>query len=202
MRPRRRPIFRARDQRAPDAESRPCDAPGCSGQGEYRAPRSRSALTEYYWFCLSHVREYNAHWNYYAGMNETDIERQIRSDTTWWRPTWPFGVRGAGLYARLRNGATFSFGAFGPEDDWDRDHIHTANGNGADGMRPRPGSTEERALAVFEMEPPVTRESVKARYKVLVKLHHPDANGGDKSAEERLKIINQAYSELMHSTGW
>lgn len=195
----RRPIFRARDQRARDAESRPCDAPGCTGHGEYRAPRSRDALTDYYWFCLEHVRDYNARWNYYAGLNENQMEQQIRSDTTWWRPTWPFGVRG-GLYARLRAGASFGFGAFGPEDDWDREHIRT--GNGQDGMRPRPGSAEEQALAVFELEPPVTRESIKARYKVLVKRHHPDANGGDKDAEERLKLINQAYSALMHSTVW
>jgi curved DNA-binding protein CbpA len=38
--------------------------------------------------------------------------------------------------------------------------------------------------------------TLKARYKVLVKLHHPDAHGGDKEAEEKLKIINQAYTTL------
>ena len=40
---------------------------------------------------------------------------------------------------------------------------------------------------------------LKARYKVLVKLHHPDAHGGDKAAEEKLKIINQAYATLKAS---
>jgi curved DNA-binding protein CbpA len=34
---------------------------------------------------------------------------------------------------------------------------------------------------------------------VLVKLHHPDAHGGDKVAEEKLKIINQAYATLKAS---
>ena len=43
------------------------------------------------------------------------------------------------------------------------------------------------------------RCSLKARYKVLVKLHHPDAHGGDKAAEEKLKIINQAYATLKAS---
>jgi curved DNA-binding protein CbpA len=41
--------------------------------------------------------------------------------------------------------------------------------------------------------------SLKARYKELVKRHHPDAHGGDKAAEERLKVINQAYSTLKTS---
>ena len=54
----------------------------------------------------------------------------------------------------------------------------------------------------MEPHPPVTRDAVKARYKALVKRHHPDANGGDKESEERLKVINQAYSALMHSTAW
>ena len=45
----------------------------------------------------------------------------------------------------------------------------------------------------------VTVVRLKARYKVLVKQHHPDAHGGDKAAEERLKIINQAYATLKAS---
>jgi len=38
---------------------------------------------------------------------------------------------------------------------------------------------------------------VKARYKELVKRHHPDANGGDKASEERFKQISEAYRTLM-----
>ena len=52
---------------------------------------------------------------------------------------------------------------------------------------------------MFEIEPPLTPVRLKARYKVLVKLHHPDAHGGDKVAEEKLKIINQAYATLKAS---
>ena len=46
------------------------------------------------------------------------------------------------------------------------------------------------------LTPAVTEKELKARYKQLVKKHHPDANGGDKQAEERLKIINEAYTTL------
>ena len=56
-----------------------------------------------------------------------------------------------------------------------------------------------RVARKFEIEPPLTPVRLKARYKALVKLHHPDAHGGDKAAEEKLKIINQAYATLKAS---
>ena len=74
-----------------------------------------------------------------------------------------------------------------------------ANGDhGRDAIH-RALSAREQALAVFELEPPFTLVGLKARYKTLVKLHHPDAHGGDKAAEEKLKIINQAYATLKAS---
>ena len=41
-----------------------------------------------------------------------------------------------------------------------------------------------------------TLETVKAKYKALVKQHHPDANGGDRSTEDRLIEIIKAYNYL------
>src|SRR5690606_39566236 len=73
--------------------ARACDHPGCAAEGEYRAPRSRERLTEYYWFCLDHVRAYNKAWDYCAGMGPDDVEHQVRRDTVWRRPAWPFGGR-------------------------------------------------------------------------------------------------------------
>ena len=52
---------------------------------------------------------------------------------------------------------------------------------------------------MFDLSLPLTLGGLKARYKALVKLHHPDAHGGDRAAEERLKVINQAYSILKSS---
>ncbi len=80
-----------------------------------------------------------------------------------------------------------------------------ANGGGkairghANDAAARAASAREQALAVFDLEPPLTPLRLKARYKVLVKQHHPDAHGGDKAAEEKLKIINQAYATLKAS---
>lgn len=46
----------------------------------------------------------------------------------------------------------------------------------------------------------VTRQAslteIKAAYRKLAKLHHPDANPGDRGAEQRFKQIVQAYEIL------
>jgi DnaJ-domain-containing protein 1 len=173
---------------------RPCDHPGCAAGGDYRAPKSRLRLHDYYWFCLEHVREYNSAWNYYAGMDDAQVEAEIRRDTVWQRPSWPLGDRhGPGYAGRIRD----YFGVFSddPESVDARDH----HNGGRRHTVARALSVREQALAVFEMEPPFTAERLKARYKTLVKLHHPDSHGGDKAAEERLKVINQAYATLKAS---
>jgi len=58
--------------------------------------------------------------------------------------------------------------------------------------------SEKRALRLLGLEFPVPKEEVKARYKVLVKRHHPDRHGGDKGSEEMLKKINEAYETIMN----
>jgi len=179
---------RIEDMRTPAAETpvRPCDHPGCAAAGAYRAPRSRAALSMFHWFCIDHVRAYNSAWNYYAGMSAAEIEREIRNDTVWQRPTWPMGVRGGyGYRPRFRD-----FGLF---DDGE------AETEQRKARRPHQPSPQEQALTVFNLAPPLTLVALKARYKELVKLNHPDVHGGDKAAEERLKIINLAYSTLKAS---
>jgi hypothetical protein len=177
-----------------------CDHPGCAAGGDFRAPRSRFDLHNYYWFCMEHVRAYNAAWNYYAGMSENEIEREIRHDTVWQRPSWKLGQRHGPAYAaRIHDPFGFRSGT----SDARREHAGDRaryNGSAAGGEKgARAASPREQALAVFDLEPPFTPVRLKARYKMLVKLHHPDAHGGDKAAEEKLKIINQAYATLKAS---
>ena len=67
----------------------------------------------------------------------------------------------------------------------------------SEGMRrPRANSSEDRAFRILGLDPSASLSEVKTRYKELVKVHHPDRNGGDKLAEERLKDINDAYATL------
>ncbi len=174
----------------PDSPPRRCDHDGCENAGEFRAPRHRDSLTTYYWFCLDHIREYNKSWNYYAGMSREEVERHVREDIVGWRPTWPVGLRG-----RFGRGARFydPFGIFtgpkaGREDG--------AQDGAAAPEEYAPQSREGKALARLNLRPPITFSAIKSRYKELVKRHHPDANNGDKGAEEKLKLINEAYGIL------
>ena len=178
----------------PEPPVRLCDHPGCEAGGDFRAPKSRLELHRYLWFCLEHVRAYNLAWNYYRGMSDNEIEAEIRRDTVWQRPSWKLGER-HGPGPRIHD--TFGFYA-GKEHDRGR----RANGNGNGQARDaaaRVASACDQALAVFDIEPPFTPVRLKARYIALVKEHHPDAHGGDKVAEEKLKIINQAYATLKAS---
>jgi hypothetical protein len=167
--------------------ARACDQPGCGESGDFRAPKSRDTLHDYYWFCLDHVRAYNAAWDFYAGMSADEIELLLRNDVTWERPTWPLGQRGSSFRfdaSRIKDG----FGIFGEEF-----------GETLQERAPAAGSAELSAMREMNLTAPLTVELVRARYKELCKLHHPDTNGGDKEAEERFKRIGQAYKTLMES---
>jgi len=186
------PVFEAEAE----APVRPCDHPGCEAGGDFRAPKSRLELNRYHWFCLEHVRAYNSAWNYYAGMNDAEIEAEIRRATVWDRPSWRLGQLHAPAHgARMRDPFGFHNGTNGSKE---HNGAHRANGRHA-GSAAHAASAREQALAVFDLEPPFNAVRLKARYKVLVKQHHPDAHGGDKVAEEKLKIINQAYATLKAS---
>ncbi len=173
-----------RPQYPPGAQPRICDHPGCSELGAFRAPRSRAALQEYYWFCLEHVRAYNASWDFYRGMSEAEVEASRRADVVGGRPSWPLGARGPRYYGLDDDELRAALRRFFAYDQEKAQHPR------------RPPTQEEEALAVLELEAGATAAEIKARYKVLAKLHHPDANGGDKAAEDRLKSINQAYTYL------
>jgi hypothetical protein len=159
-----------------------CACTGCERTGDYRAPKSRDSLNEFYWFCLEHVRAYNASWDYYKGMSSEEIESEVRADVSWQRPTWPLGHGGAA--GRLNEAIEAELHAF------------------AFGTRHKPAPREDlpaelrAALRTFDLVWPVTLADVKAKYKDLAKRHHPDANHGSKHAEEKLKVINLAYATL------
>ena len=171
-------------------EVRHCDHPGCVQSGDYRAPRSKEDLTSYHWFCLDHVQAYNRAWNYYAEMDEDEIEAQIRFDTQWQRPTWPLGGRGAFDYERRDEGFEDPFEMF--VEARARAHERRARQETPATLRSR----EELALAMLDLDSPVSLEKLKARFKELVKKLHPDANGGDKQAEEQLRLVIEAYAAL------
>jgi hypothetical protein len=156
-----------------------CDWPGCEEEGDYPAPSARERLRDYRWFCLAHVREYNLRWDFFAGMSPEEIERQLRADVTWNRPTWRFASACGHDGPRIRD-------PFGFMDDGE------AQPGGCG-----PVTAGARMMAVLGLEVGFTLDELKRRYKTLAKEHHPDLHGGDKAAEERLKSIIEAYRYLL-----
>ena len=161
---------------------RRCAADGCLQEGSYPAPRSRSALRDYLWFCLEHVREYNKSWNYYEGLQGAALEAEIRRATTWERPSWKF-TTGKPSEHNFED----PLGLF----DFENRTVDLA-------AREIPPE-ERRAWRILQLSPITDINIVKKQYKRLVKQNHPDKNGGDAAAEERLKDINLAYSLIRKS---
>jgi DnaJ domain len=169
-------------------ELRPCGSPGCKDEGAYRVPKSRERLSEYVWLCLAHARARNESWDYFNGMSEREIESFRNDAITGHRPTWPLGKRAARLHNPL--------GAFHFDEHF----------GGEPNEAPKPHRPERQVTRVqltafdtLNLEPSATLIEIKARYKELVKRFHPDANGGDRGAEERLKQVIKAYGVLRAS---
>jgi len=161
---------------------RGCDHPACGEKGDYRAPKSRDQLNSYYYFCLDHVREYNKAWDFFSGLSPQEVETYTRDATVWERPSWPLGQWGVSE-RQLRDKAMRDIFGGAPSEEQ-----HKAT-------MPMP-LAEREALAALELSPPVIFTEIKAQYRVLVKKHHPDLNGGDPDFEEKFKNINQAFSTL------
>ncbi len=181
------------DRSAPNQNPPTCEWEECSEHGICRAPKSRKELNNFLWFCKKHARQYNLSWNYYEGMTDEEVENDVRRDTTWQRPSWKLG--------------SLCVGHQGFNADWiiDPFNLFPKNTN-TKNYSPKPptnlNSEQKRALSVFQLTEPISEKSVKARYKELVKLHHPDAfNSSNQQSkiesEEIIKDINQAYQTLI-----
>jgi DnaJ-like protein len=167
---------------------RPCAEPGCREEGAYRVPKSRTELNKHLWLCLAHARAHNESWDYFKGMSEREIESFRNDAVTGHRPTWPLGKRAARLHDPL---AGFKFG----------EHFGGEHRESPQPRRPERQVTRVQLTAfdTLNLEPSATLNEIKARYKELVKRFHPDANGGDRGAEERLKQVIKAYGVLRAS---
>jgi curved DNA-binding protein CbpA len=177
-----------------------CEWPECPNKGPHRAPKGRENSREYWHFCLDHVREYNQSYNFFSGMNAEAVARYQKDALTGHRPTWKMGANGSGKAGK---------GTAEAELDHASDPFSMFSElNGRGRWRPGPGGTEpkaetrkifnaeRKALQVMGLSVEATLEDVKAKYKALVKQHHPDANGGDRSTEDRLIEIIKAYNYL------
>lgn len=173
---------------------RECEAPGCREAGEFRAPGRRSpgfdGPGDWRWFCLDHVREFNAGYDWFEGMSAEEILDAQSPINGWRTETRAFradaGVDGMPRWADFND----------PLD---------AIGARANDVRARAAGRKEyarftprerEALGVMGLDPQADRQRLRKRYSELVRRYHPDRNGGDRSHEGRLQRVVEAYQLL------
>jgi curved DNA-binding protein CbpA len=176
-----------------------CEWPGCDAPGDHRAPKGRGNEGKYWQYCLAHVREYNHTYNYFAGMGEDAVSAYQKDALTGHRPTWRMGMRAA-RSAEERKAHEADMGAKGAR--WHDPFRFFEEAGGVGPATPETPenrmvrNAERKAFEVLALEIHASAVEIKSRFKELVKIHHPDTNGGDRSTEDRLREIIQAYNYL------
>jgi hypothetical protein len=182
---------RASTQPDKPPEGRGCDAIDCKAAGVHRAPKSREQTTEFWWFCAAHAADYNKRWNYFAGMSEGELKNYMKQAEIGHRPTWTMragkGDRVAASMRGLQKGQKIDpFEMFGGASE----------GRQAEAPRRRLSRIHAMALETMQLDENSDSSAIRARYAELVKKWHPDSNGGDRSAEDQLRRVVQAYQQL------
>jgi hypothetical protein len=167
-----------------------CDNADCKQIGEYKAPKSRSQLNAYYFFCLMHIKEYNKSWDFYKGLSVDQIELSMRKDTVWDRPSWPLKGSPSKVMDQLNEFLSKDYSLF-EKDKEIQDFLKNKT------IDENLTNEEYQSLTVLELKIPITVEEIKKKYKKLVKIFHPDVNANNKKAEIKFKEITEAYRILL-----
>ena len=167
-----------------------CDQLDCKQSGEYKAPKSRSKLNEYYFFCLTHVTTYNKSWDFYKGLNVDEIELSMRKDAVWDRPSWPLKGSPLKIMGQLKEFLVDDYSLFEKEKEI-LDFLKNKK------IDENLTNQEYKSLKVLELKLPISVEEIKKRYKKLVKIFHPDVNDNNRNAEKKFKEVTEAYKILL-----
>lgn len=173
-----------------ETSTRKCEHEGCNEAGKYRAPKSPDILDDYFWFCQQHVREYNLKWNFFNGQSEEEMAKRMDKDRVWDRETKPFKkTTEERAWARL--------GVDDPHQVLGENATRNP-GKSITGTRRLP-PTERRAIEILEAKDHWTKPEIRKCYKALIKVLHPDMNGGDRSDEEKLQEVVWAWDQIKES---
>ncbi len=177
---------------AADATGRACDYVGCQKPGEFRAPKSPDALDQFFWFCKDHIREYNLKWNYFQGSSDDDFAKFLEKDRVWGRETKPFSRKDDGnAWARM--------GVNDPMEILGEKATRNPGAQPLSGATRKLPPTERRAIEILDARDTMSKTEIRKQYKALIKVLHPDMNGGDRSQEEQLQEVVWAWDQLKDS---
>ena len=178
----------------PSKKESNCQWKGCKKKRSHRAPVGRGQEGEYYNFCLDHVKAYNKSFNYFAGLSDAELVKFQKDAVEEGQPTWIQGTNGspsvARTYANMRSGSAAYFRRITNPNAI----LNSNRPSKSTAKKLKP--LEEKALLTLGLDLHCRGQKVRNRYKELVKMHHPDANGGDRSLEDRFCEIVNAYQIL------
>ena len=164
-----------------------CDWHNCKDLGEYKAPVERDNSKKFRMLCLKHVKEFNKNWNYFSGMNDSQIMNFLKSDMTWHKPTQSFSSSD-NFFKVLWNNTL--------KDEFDSKKIKS------DFNYMRQFKFDNKDIKAFEilgLSVGMKWIKIQKKFKTLVKKFHPDMNLGNKKYEEKLKLITLAYTQLKNT---
>ena len=189
-----------KDEPAP--EERICEHPNCRAKATARAPKSPQNRDEFYWFCQTHAAEYNKTWNFFEGMSEETARAHVEADQHGHRPTWSFAAGSSARRRADRAAKDFADGFFDPFSlfgDRPPPGAERARKKTAENETATMGRLQTRALETLRLDPDATKVEVRKAYAELVRTYHPDSNGGDRSMEEQLQRVVEAYQILKNA---
>ena len=161
-----------------------CEWENCKEKGDYKAPIEKDNSKNYRWLCKEHIKLFNKSWDYFDGMNQSEIEDFLKSDLTWHRPTQKFGSSDNFFNILWNNALSDKFVFFKQEK--------IINGLGARNLNEK----DKDAFIIMGLELNASWPTIQKKFKTLVKKFHPDRNSGNKQYEDKLKKITMAYSHL------
>tara|TARA_B100000900_G_scaffold414569_1_gene441586 strand:+ start:166 stop:774 length:609 start_codon:yes stop_codon:yes gene_type:complete len=169
-----------------------CQWEDCEMPAVHKAPKGRGMEGQYYNFCLKHVREYNKNYNYFEGMNHTDLSKFQKEAMLGDRPTWKLGVDNRdqlGNFSAEEILKKLKANRAGTHQDGEKTNLK-------DQKRQKIGNAAKKALYVLGLDNASSSDEIKNRYKLLVKKHHPDLKGGSETTDEKLIEIIKSYRYL------
>ncbi len=175
------------------AHTRVCDIEGCARKAAVRAAKSPRDVETKVWLCEAHAKAHNAQWNFFEGLSPAQAEAARLANIYGDRPTWKMGKND-----RARSAAK----ARGPADLRDAHGIFSEAVKAAAQTRTslrngRPlTKLQEKAFGTLDLAASAEAGEIRRRYAELLRRFHPDANGGDRSAETQLQEVVRAHHIL------
>lgn len=173
-----------------------CQWNGCDKPGTHKAPLGRDREGQYLMFCINHVREYNKNYNYFSGLDDDSVARFQKDALTGHRPTWTMAANRNGKPTPPTESGSEAHEKVRLSVRMRAKMAQATSGTKATGRVRKLKTLEKKALDSLNLPHTANDEEIRLRYKELVKMHHPDANGGDRGSEEKLREIIQSYKFL------